>query len=310
VKLLIIRGIHGKTISLHLSTWMKLTLSACVLGVPMGAGWWLGSLQENAVPGFFNRMARALEQDLVEQQSEIDLAREDTQKTILALSKRIADLQARLLRMEALGETLVDRAGFDIGEFNFAEPPALGGPLAAGIGTGTTESAPGFLDRLDQLEQQVADRHMQLSLLSALLQDKELAIETSPSGLPATRGWLSSSFGQRVDPFTGELAWHNGVDIAGRQGEEILAVASGVVSFSGDKYGYGNTIEITHDSGYLTRYAHNDQLMVQLGEIVKKGQAIATMGSTGRSTGPHVHFEVYKNGRAVDPSSYIRRTIR
>lgn len=308
MKLLIIRGIHGKTISLHLSTWMKLILSACVLGVPMGAGWWLGSLQENSIPSFFDRMARSLEEDLVEQQTEIDRAQEETQKTILALSKRIADLQARLFRMEALGETLVDRAGFEIGEFNFAEAPALGGPLAAD--SSVENPSAGFLDRLSQLEQQVADRHMQLSLLSALLQDKELAIETSPSGLPAERGWLSSPFGQRVDPFTGELAWHNGVDIAGTHGEEILAVASGVVSFAGEKYGYGNTIEVTHDSGYMTRYGHNDELLVQLGEIVKKGQSIATMGSTGRSTGPHVHFEVYKNGRAVDPSSYIRRTIR
>ncbi len=309
MKILIIRGIHGKTLSLHLSAWMKLALSACVLGVPMGVGWWLGAHQEDAVPNFFNRMARALEQDLVAQQGEIDRAQEEAEKTILALGKRVADLQARLLRMEALGETLVDRAGFEIGEFNFSEPPALGGPLASAEG-GTSEPGSALFSRLNILEQQVADRHMQLSLLSALLQNQELAIETSPSGLPAQHGWLSSSFGQRVDPFTGELAWHNGVDIAGRLGEDILAVASGVVSFVGEKYGYGNTIEVTHDSGYMTRYAHNDQLLVQLGEIVKKGQAIATMGSTGRSTGPHVHFEVYKNGRAVDPSSYIRRTIR
>ncbi len=309
MKLLIIRNIHGKTISLHLSGWMKLAISAFVIGAPLGAGWVLGSMHDNSVPSFFNRMARALEADLVEQKAEIQRTQDEAEKTILALSKRVANLQARLLRMEALGETLVDRAGFELGEFNFSEEPALGGPLSEPTASSEDTTAMLF-DRLSVLEQQVDDRHMQLSLLSALLQDKELAIETAPSGLPARKGWLSSSFGQRVDPFTGELAWHNGVDIAGKMGEDILAVASGVVSFSGEKYGYGKTIEVTHDGGYLTRYAHNDDLNAQLGEIVKKGQPIATMGSTGRSTGPHVHFEVFKNGRAVDPSSYIRRTIR
>ena len=122
---------------------------------------------------------------------------------------------------------------------------------------------------------------------------------------------MSSPYGKRIDPFTGELAWHHGVDFAtGELGVEIKTVASGVVTYAGERQGYGLLVEVNHGNGYETLYAHDQEVLVKACDVVKKGQIIALSGSTGRSTGPHVHFEVHKNGRVVDPASYISRTHR
>jgi murein DD-endopeptidase MepM/ murein hydrolase activator NlpD len=118
---------------------------------------------------------------------------------------------------------------------------------------------------------------------------------------------MSSGFGRRVDPITGRMAWHAGVDFAGTPGSDIVAVASGVVTFAGELHGYGRMIEVNHGGGYSTRYGHDDELLVVAGDVVKKGQVIGRMGSTGRSTGPHVHFEVLKDGHQVDPARYVAR---
>jgi murein DD-endopeptidase MepM/ murein hydrolase activator NlpD len=120
------------------------------------------------------------------------------------------------------------------------------------------------------------------------------------------QGWISSYFGQRPDPFTGRNAFHRGLDFAGPAGSQVVSVASGVVTFSKDRFGYGRTVEINHGNGYVTRYAHNQKALVAVGDTVQKGQPIALIGSTGRSTGPHLHFEVLRNGRAVDPMSFVR----
>ena len=118
-------------------------------------------------------------------------------------------------------------------------------------------------------------------------------------------GYVSSSFGNRTDPFTGRAAFHKGIDFAGRAGTEVMAVASGVVIWSGDRYGYGEMVEINHGNGYVTRYAHNSENLVVVGDTVKRGEVIASMGNTGRATGPNLHFEVLRNGRVVDPLTYI-----
>ena len=142
-----------------------------------------------------------------------------------------------------------------------------------------------------------------------MLSERNLQKASALTGRPINKGWMSSGYGHRTDPFNGRKAWHNGVDFAGVEGADVVAVAAGVVTWSGERHGYGNMIELDHGEGHVTRYGHNKQNRVNVGDVVKKGQVIATMGSTGRSTGPHVHFEVYKHGRAVDPASYIRRTV-
>jgi murein DD-endopeptidase MepM/ murein hydrolase activator NlpD len=138
------------------------------------------------------------------------------------------------------------------------------------------------------------------------LLDRSLAAETRPTGRPVESGWISSGYGRRSDPITGKRTLHEGVDFAGKSGSDILAVASGVVVFAGEKSGYGRLVEIDHGNGLSTRYGHNSKLLVQEGEVVKQGQTIALLGSTGRSTGPHVHFEVLRGGRHVNPARYLR----
>lgn len=309
MKIVVVKGIHGKTSSIWLPLWAKITISCCLVGLPLGTGLWAGAEffgEKDA--DFFDSVAEALEKDFEVQAKEISETRAEAEDKLQALSLRMAKMQVQLARLEALGEVLTVKAELEDGEFDFSAAPAIGGPELVGSEVASVEQD--ILSGLDDLAYQIEDRQMQLNLVADLIHDRHLTEETSPSGLPAEKGWLSSAFGRRIDPFTGVSAWHNGVDIAGKHGSNILAVAGGVVTYSGERYGYGQLVEITHDNGFITRYGHNSELLVALGEIVKKGQVISLMGTSGRSTGPHVHFEVYKHGRAVDPASYIRSTIR
>ena len=225
-----------------------------------------------------------------------------------ALTLRVAEMQARLVRLDALGERITAVAKLDRGEFDFSQIPAIGGPETDDQG-GFFEN-PDFIDAIDSLSKRIENRTQQLNILETLLANRKIEGEVFLAGRPIKKGWMSSHYGHRTDPFNGRLAMHEGVDFAGKLGSEIITVGSGVVTWSGDRYGYGQMVEINHGSGYMTRYAHNMENKVEMGDIVKQGQVIALMGSSGRSTGPHVHFEVYKHGRAVDPSTYIHRASR
>ena len=308
MKIIFVKGIEGRSSAIRLPLWAGVALSCCLLGLPMGAGYWLGANYGSDETHFFDGVAEALEADLAEQKQTVETARGVAQRRLQAVSLNLAQMQARVSRLEALGELLTVKAELDDGEFDFSAPPALGGPILSSYSW--TVSEQDTIEMLEDLSLTLDNREMQLKIVAELIQDRHLKRENEPSGLPAEKGWISSYFGTRNDPFTGKKAWHNGVDIAGKLGSDVLSVAAGVVTYSGERSGYGNMVEITHDNGYITRYGHNSELYVELGEIVKKGQTISAMGSTGRSTGPHVHFEVYKHGRAVDPASYIRRTIR
>jgi len=158
---------------------------------------------------------------------------------------------------------------------------------------------------LDTLELQVDDRRQQLVALESLLASRQLTQRVMPGGLPLIGGWISSHFGYRSDPFTGRGAFHAGVDFAGPPGSKVVAVGPGIVSFSGYKSGYGNVVEITHPTGYVTRYGHNSRNLVRVGQSVQKSEAIAIIGSTGRSTGTHVHFEVLRDGNVLNPNRYL-----
>jgi murein DD-endopeptidase MepM/ murein hydrolase activator NlpD len=210
-----------------------------------------------------------------------------------------------MLRLNALGGRLVSQSDLDKDEFDFDAVPAVGGPEEAI----NRQSVPldDFLSMLEQLEIEMADREQKLSVLESLLMSRSLNERVTPSGRPVEDGWLSSGYGKRNDPFTGKQDFHDGLDFAGKQGSEVRAVGDGVVSWAGIKSGYGKLIEINHGNGYTTRYGHNQSNLVKVGDTVKKGQQIALMGSTGRSTGPHVHFEVLRNGKAVNPSGFIAK---
>lgn len=242
-----------------------------------------------------------------EQKLAVENTSNQSQQYLSALSVRVAQLQARLLRIEAVGERIATVAKLDKGEFDFRNPPSVGGPMAEDDLTPSPEST-GLIDSLANLESMLASREMQLRLLEDLLDSRQIDQQGYIAGRPIKNGWMSSAYGNRVDPFNGKIAWHKGVDFAGKDNSDIVAVASGVVSWSGKRQGYGQMVEINHGNGYVTRYGHNKLNKVSVGDLVEKGQTIAKMGSSGRSTGPHVHFEVYKNGRPVDPARYIGRT--
>ena len=221
-----------------------------------------------------------------------------------ALALRIADLQAHLIRLDALGGRLVEAGKLDNDEFDFAADPPLGGvDASASSESVTADELSADLVRIDAL---LEDREGKLLTLERMLMTRELMAELTPSGRPVKKGWLSSGFGKRTDPFNGKKSYHRGVDFAGKPGTAVIAVASGVVERAERASGYGNLVEIRHAEGYSTLYAHNKQNLVSAGEVVNKGQTIALLGSTGRSSGPHVHFEVHRDGKIVNPKRYVR----
>ena len=244
---------------------------------------------------------------LAQQSQQVEQAALQADYQVQALSIAVAELQARLQRLDALGERLVDQAGLNTDEFDFSTPPALGGPGLLLPQQGEHEGIEPVFTSLDDLAQQIDQRQQQLTLLERVLEGQRWRADTEVAGRPINKGWISSYYGWRNDPFTGQRAWHQGVDLAGREGGDIIAVASGVVTFAGERFGYGLMVELNHSNGLVTRYAHAKALQVSVGDVVKKGQTIALLGSTGRSTGPHVHFEVYKQGKPVDPLAYLQR---
>jgi murein DD-endopeptidase MepM/ murein hydrolase activator NlpD len=235
--------------------------------------------------------------------------RQGSEDTLDALAIRIAQMNARMIRLDAVGRRLTEMADIDADEFNFDSEPAMGGPEEP-MAAGSNIAVPEVLDAMTSLDYQLANREAQLDVLESVLMNQNLSERVYPQGRPVKSGWLSSYFGKRTDPFTGKPANHTGIDFAGKHGDEIVAVADGVVTWSGDRYGYGVMVEITHGNGYATRYAHNSENLVVVGDEVKKGQVVALMGKTGRATGPNLHFEVLRNGSRVNPVSFIRNSSK
>lgn len=248
-------------------------------------------------------VASVINQELNKQQQEIDEARRVAEENLNALTMRLGQMQAHVIRLDALGQRLTRMGGLDSGEFDFTNPPAQGGP--EGEALASSLELPDFVTQLDELSRQLENREQQLNVLENMLMSRNLHKEVFPAGRPITKGWLSSKYGTRNDPFTGKPEFHKGVDLAGKEGSDIISVAAGVVTWAGKRYGYGNLVEVNHGNGYVTRYGHAKEVLVKVGETIKKGQNIALMGNTGRSTGPHVHFEVWMDGRTVDPSKYL-----
>ena len=271
------------------------------MGLFGGVSWWVGSTQDQVDA----QVVEAWRTKLNEQKAlVVELAKKSDLQSA-AVGRKLARMQARLLRMEAIGAHMTAAADLDENEFDFALAPAQGGPVdASQVSIGWQELS----TELDKLSAQLQRRETELKILDSVLVHEDIKQNSIVRGRPVRWGWLSSPYGQRVDPITGRTAWHAGVDFAGRDGSDVIAVASGVVTYAGERSGYGKLVEISHAGGYVTRYAHHKAIAVQAGDVVKKGDSIGSMGSTGRSTGPHVHFEVLKNGRTVDPAKYV--TVR
>lgn len=227
-----------------------------------------------------------------------------TEENLDALAMRLGRMHAHVIRLEAFGKRLAQMSGLDEGEFSFDQSPALGGPFRQS--DLEARSIPDFLLSLESLADRLDSLQPRLQVLEGVLMEGRIDAEAHPSGRPIENGWISSPYGSRADPFTGQAAFHEGIDFAGKIGTPIIAVASGVVVFSGTRKGYGNMLEINHGKGYATRYGHNSKLMVEAGDTVRKGDQIGTLGSTGRSTGPHVHFEVLRNGHHINPTRFVK----
>jgi len=302
-----------KVRTLSLNSWAKGFLSVLLLGIPVAAGTMLGvKIADGRWELLFDNSISEMQHQLVVQQEQVDAGRDQLGNSLSAMTLKLAQMRSRLIRLDALGEQLTQIASLEDGEFDFSVAPGLGGPdtvlIAEMAGAADVEQELGLM--FARLDNALDSRESQLQILQSMLSDKKLKSERTVAGRPVLKGWMSSEYGMRTDPFHGKSRWHAGVDFAGRQGSEVIAVASGVVTWSSERSGYGNMVEINHSDGFVTRYAHNEVNVAKLGAIVKKGELIANMGSSGRSTGPHVHFEVFKNGRTVDPASYIKRTSR
>jgi murein DD-endopeptidase MepM/ murein hydrolase activator NlpD len=250
----------------------------------------------------------ALQEELASQAEELAALQQQSESRLQGMTMTLAEFQARMTRLDALGEHLTAMANLEDGEFDFSQPPAMGGPLAGEFSVDYRNLDIG--GEMSVFQQRLTDREQQLDILESLLTNRNLNDQVWISGRPVEKGWISSDFGQRTDPFTGKPAMHDGIDFAGKEGSNVVAVAGGVVTWTGTQSGYGEMVEISHGEGFVTRYAHNKQNLVEPGDVVRKGEPIGIMGSSGRSTGAHVHFEVYKHGRAIDPASYVSRTRR
>lgn len=265
---------------------------------------------------------------IIDQQAAVTRLQQQQSAENEAISKQLANMQARLWRMEALGQRVTEATGLDAGEFDFTAPPAQGGPerdaptacafaLMGDTRGGTPSTQPSQCQdtvlprsdlqaRLNELAGQIRQREGEFELFEALLKTPADNMGQDTSVRPVNWGWVSSPYGRRIDPISGKMAWHTGVDFAGRKGSDIVAVDRGIVVFAGRRAGYGNLVELAHLDGHVTRYGHQASLAVRRGDIVRQGQVIGSMGGTGRSTGPHVHFEVLRNGRHLSPMKYLK----
>jgi murein DD-endopeptidase MepM/ murein hydrolase activator NlpD len=272
-----------------------------LVGAAFSAGLGLGSLQRRASS---LALLGNWSAELLHQKALIDDTRLALQEKVNALAMRVGQMNANVMRLDALGKRLTRMANIDDGEFNFGSPPALGGDSGA---DGQPAQIPSLTAMVDELADRLSSREQQLSVLENLILTRELNKQVYPEGSPVENGWISSYFGERADPFTGFSASHKGVDFAAAEGTHVTAVAAGLVTMAGDSgaAGYGQMIEINRGNGLSTRYCHNEKILVKTGEMVHKGQEVALMGSTGRSTGPHLHFEVLKNGVQVNPLRFI-----
>ena len=264
------------------------------------AGYWLGLAFGH------KSIVAQWKQDVREQQLLLADVQRESEANLEALTAKIAFFQAHINRLDALGNKLMTMAELDDLQIDFTEAPGFGGPNSDNDKETNQQILASLENTLSTIASELQGRENKFHTLDTMLTNRNLRHEVYPTGRPIEKGWVSSYFGKRADPFSGKQEFHRGVDFAGKYYSNVVAVAGGVVTEAGNRSGYGYLVEIDHGNGYVTRYGHNDKMVVNVGEAVKKGQLIAKMGSTGRSTGPHVHFEVLKNGNHVDPMKFIQ----
>ncbi len=233
---------------------------------------------------------------LEEQAKLVEQLHSSTDQKIDGLISQLAQMQSQLNQLDTLSVNLAEKSGLNKDDFQLSEE----------IRTNLNKDAE-LTTQINKVADALEFKIQQLTALESILLGLNIEQESKLAGRPISKGWLSSYYGVRKDPFTGKPAMHKGIDFAGEAGSSVIATGAGVITWAGDRFGYGKLIEIDHGNGLKTRYGHNDKIRVQVGDVVTKGQTVALMGNTGRSTGAHVHYEVLQNGRQVDPLPYIYR---
>jgi len=254
----------------------------------------------------FNKGYTALNEDRIEDissyQHDIKLIKSQNEQKMKFFSQKLITISAELENLNSLGNKISNIAKLDKKNFDFKNPKYIGGKNKINI---EFEYGSEFDNFLDNMLVDLEIKQEDLNNIYKIVNNMEMKEQFFPSGFPSRKGYISSQYGKRVNPITKKVNLHKGIDIAHKLETDIISLAGGRVTFSGKKYGYGNFIEISHLNGYTTRYAHNNRNLVIEGDIVKKGQIIAKMGSTGHSTGPHVHLEVLKNNIHINPNKFI-----
>lgn len=272
----------------------------------IGCAWFIQAYYQSQLNQF--KISASNNRDVSKDQY-LQLIEAQSNEKLTVLADKIANLEAQINRLNALGERVIDKSNLPKKEFDFEASLPIGGPNREDLEQDFQFTS--LLEHIENLELHLENRQKQLVRLEMALNNLHLIEQLYISGRPVKGkgSWISSPYGTRKDPFTGRMTRHKGVDIAGYSGMPIIATAAGVVTESGKKSGYGLMVEVQHGNGLVTRYAHAKALKVAVGDVVGKGDIIAVMGSTGRSTGPHVHYEIIKNGMKINPKYYIQRTF-
>jgi murein DD-endopeptidase MepM/ murein hydrolase activator NlpD len=306
MQFIILNNHHGAGRRVRLGPFLCLSVllgSFLVAAAVFAGGMYFAHLKhERSWANLHSVSGLAWQHEMQQQRDTLEYAKVNASQQLNVLAARLSQLQGHVLRLDALGARLAAMAELDDFEFGLEHPPGMGGP-APSVQDDT--SVHDFIDALDRMTLELDARADKLAAMERLLLNRNLREHIVPAGVPVKSGWVSSLYGMRTNPISGRREAHEGMDFAGRPGTKILSVADGVVTWAGRRGGYGNLVEISHGDGYVTRYAHNKENLVSVGERVAKGQPIALMGSTGRSTGTHVHFEVLHDGKSVNPKNYI-----
>jgi len=306
LNIILVTGAHARarTLTLDWRHWLGGGLALFILFVAFTFGFnfvtlrWAAAVQHPWLQAIV----------LADQRAEMERVQERVQGHLNAMAVRLGELQARMLRLDNLGERLAKSAGLkpqELQALQVGAAPGQGGAEASTIPSRNL-TLPESTEMLDKLARQVDARSDQLNVLEALLLQSSASRKFLPTLPPILDGWFSSNFGYRIDPFTGQRAFHEGIDFPAETGTPILSAASGKVVFADVHPEYGKMVEIDHGNGLVTRYAHAAALFVKEGDLVVAGQRIASVGTTGRSTGPHLHFEVRLNGTAQNPTRFLK----
>jgi murein DD-endopeptidase MepM/ murein hydrolase activator NlpD len=288
----------SRSVTLSQGQVMLIAFGILVAGFVLATGTYFATMRlaADASNPYFRALVASLHRD------DAQRSQAQVKENLNALAAKVGELQARILRLDAFGERLAKAAGIKRDEFHFDEKPGQGGPM---VPLDHDLTVPEFERMLDDMSRVVDDRSEKLGVLDSFFMDDRLARKTIPTTMPVSGGYYSSNFGYRVDPINGHSEFHTGVDIVAPVGTRVMAAAGGVVSFSGTMPEYGNMVDIDHDNGLTSRYAHLSKRLVKVGDVVMKGQPIALVGNTGRTTGPHLHFEVREKGIPLNPGKFL-----